>query len=457
MAGIGFTLRRMLQEEGITGPMRALTYASIIAAGPWITSSASLALLGSWSALAQGSHDFEVFLSIVSYVYAFSLIGVGVIHMGASRYLADRLYEGNWETFAPAFAQLLAPLLLIQGAVALVFMSFTGLSFRVDVLAIMLYLAVNGTWLAMIFLTAAKDFRTIIVAFAVGFVLSVWGGIVGGNLWGLAGQLGGFAAGYVLTFFILVARIKLEFGLPTHKAEGLGEQLWRFWPLALTGVCYNAGVWVDKILFWYSADAGKQVAGPLHVAPLYDNAMFLAYATIVPALGMFLLRVETDFYDAYRAYFAAISAREGLPILRHVKREMAITLTRNLGLLLKVQGPITLAAVIFAPEAIKLLNLTWLSLFVFRFGALGSCLHIVVLMILILLLYLDFRIDAMLLSMVFVLANAAFTLVCFAGGLPFYGLGYALASVFTMGIGLLLLARALRDLEFHVFMRQPLT
>ena len=29
--------------------------------------------------------------------------------------------------------------------------------------------------------------------------------------------------------------------------------------------------------------------------------------------------------------------------------------------------------------------------------------------------------------------------------------------VFTLGVGLILLWRALRDLEFHVFMRQPLT
>jgi uncharacterized membrane protein len=457
VAGIGFTLRRMLQEEGYSGPVRALTYAAIIAAGPWITSSGALALLSNFSAMPQDGHEFKVFLAIVSYVYAFSLVGVGVMHMGASRYLADRLYEGHWEYFAPAFAQLLAPLMLVQGAIGLVFMLMTGLPLSVVVVSVMLYLAVNGTWVAMIFLTAAKDFRTIVVAFVAGFVLSVWGGIVGGAHWGLPGQLGGFTAGYVLTFFVLVGRIKWEFGLPVRLADGLGKELRRFWPLAVTGWSYNLAIWVDKIMFWYNPEAGEKVAGPLHVAPIYDNAMFLAYVTIVPALGMFLLRVETDFYDAYRAYFSSISAHDGLGALRAAKREMGITLVRNLGLLLKVQAPVTLAAIVFAPELINSLHLTWLAVFVFRFGAIGSMLHVAHLMILILLLYLDFRLEAMFLGLVFLAANWFFTLLSFAGGLPFYGLGYAFASAFTLGVGLVLLWRALRDLEFHVFMRQPLT
>jgi uncharacterized membrane protein len=377
--------------------------------------------------------------------------------MGASRYLADRLYEGHWEYFSPAFAQLLAPLMLLQGVVGLAFMLLTHLPTPVVVMAVMLYLAVNGTWVAMIFLTAAKDFRTIVAAFVLGFLLSVWGGIVGGARWGLAGQLGGFTAGYVLTFFVLVARIKWEFGLPLRLADGLGPQLRRFWPLAVTGWSYNLAIWIDKIMFWYHPEAGEQIAGPLHVAPVYDNAMFLAYVTIVPALGMFLLRVETDFYDAYRAYFSAISAHDSLASLRAAKQEMGVTLVRNLGLLLKVQAPVTLAAIVFAPELINHLHLTWLAVFVFRFGAIGSMLHVAHLMILILLLYLDFRLDAMFLGLVFLASNWFFTLLSFAGGLPFWGLGYAFASAFTLGIGLVLLWRALRDLEFHVFMRQPLT
>lgn len=457
MAGIGFTLRRMLQTGGFSGPLRAIAYAMIISAGPWLTSSATLALLGVFSALPEGSPAQMVFLAIVSYCFAFSLIGVGACQMVASRYLADRLYQGDDTTFAPAFARVAAPLFLLQAVLAGAFLAACPLTPPVRLAALLLYLAVSGTWLAMVYLSAAKDYRTIVLAFVGGFVVSVAAGLGLGHLAGLTGQLVGFTAGYVGVLGVLLWRLRREFGLPLTEAVGLLGYFRRYWQLVVIGLAYNTGIWIDKILFWYHPASGVQVAGPLFVAPIYDNAMFMAYLTIVPALGMFLLRVETDFYDAYRAYFAAIAAHERLGELNRVKAEMAAALWRNLALVLKVQAPITLGAILFAPEIIAGLKLDWLSVFVFRFGAIGALLHVLHLMVLILLLYLDFRSDAMRLALVFLTSNLVFTLLAFGGGMPSYGAGYAFSCAVTLFYGLHLLGRAFEQLEYHVFMRQPLT
>ncbi|HEY9724778.1 MAG TPA: exopolysaccharide Pel transporter PelG [Oscillatoriaceae cyanobacterium] len=457
MAGIGFTLRRMLQQDGFSGPLKALTYAMVIAAGPWIASSTALEVLGALSPLHQGSQRYDIFLAIVSYVFAFSLIVIGFFQMVANRYLADRLFEGRWDFVSPAFAELSAPIFVVQALLAVAFLSFVPLDVPTKAMALLLYLAITGTWLAMIFLSAAKDYRWIVLAFFAGFFISVGGGVYGAFRSGLSGQLAGFTAGYLLTFFLLLYRLKREFGLPGLHPEAFWQYHKRFWPLAVTGLAYNLGIWIDKILFWYNRDAGRQVLGALHVSPLYDNAMFLAYLTIVPALGMFLLRVETDFYDTYRAYFAAIAAHERLETLLHAKREMARTLWRNLVLVLKVQAPITAFAIFFAPEIVMGLHLNWLSLFVFRYGALGAMLHVLHLMVLILLLYLEYRMEAMFLALVFFVSNTAFTLLAFAGGMPDYGIGYCASCGLTLLVGLQLLANAFRDLEYHVFMRLPLS
>jgi uncharacterized membrane protein len=457
MAGIGFTLRRMLQEGGFAGPLKALSYAMVISAGPWLASSATLAILGAQSSLPEGSHDHKVFLAIVSYIFAFSLIAVGAVHMVASRYLADRLYEDRWEAFAPAFSRLAAPLLGAQALIAAGFLYFVPLGFFEKLAALIGYLAVTGTWLSMVFLSAAKDYRAIVSAFVGGFALSVIGGILGSRFYGLAGQLIGFTSGFWLVFLILLGRVRHEFGLPQAEAEGLGDYFKRFWPLAVTGLAYNVGIWIDKILFWFHPEAGEQVCGPLHVAPVYDNAMFMAYLTIIPAMGMFLLRVETDFYDAYRGYFAAIAAHARLADLARLKAEMATTLWRNLILVLKVQAPLTIGAILFAPEVMGGLKLQWLSIFVFRFGALGSILHVLHLMVLILLLYLEFRMEAMAVALTFALSNTLLTLLSFAGGPGVYGVGYAASCALTLFAGLALLARSFEKLEYHVFMRQPLT
>jgi len=202
---------------------------------------------------------------------------------------------------------------------------------------------------------------------------------------------------------------------------------------------------------------GEQVLGALYVAPTYDNAMFLSYLTIMPAMGLFLLRIETDFYDTYRSYFASIAAHARLAEIRLAKAEMVATLKRNLILLLKVQAPITAGAILFAPELFRGLGLDWASIFVFRFGALGALLHVAHLMVMILLMYLDFRTDAMWLAIVFLLSNALFTLLVFPLGPAYLGMGYAFACGLTLIFGAHLLARAVDDMEYHVFMRQPLT
>jgi uncharacterized membrane protein len=182
----------------------------------------------------------------------------------------------------------------------------------------------------------------------------------------------------------------------------------------------------------------------------------LAYLTIVPALGMFTLRLETDFYDTYRAYFSAISAHERLDDLLRAKREMARTLWNNVILIFKVQAPITAFAILFAPEIVRSLHLDWFSLFVFRYGALGALLHVLHLTIMVLLLYLEYRLEALLLALTFFGSNAVLTLLAFSGGVPFYGMGYAASCGVTLLVGFQLLANAFRDLEFHIFMRLPL-
>ncbi|MBC7541847.1 MAG: exopolysaccharide Pel transporter PelG [Candidatus Sericytochromatia bacterium] len=457
MAGIGFTLRRMLHTEGLGGPMRAFGYAAVVSSGPWISSSVALAVLGYLSIFSSATADNRIFLALVSYAFAFSLIGVGVCQMVASRYLADRLYLGDTSALAPAYAQLLVPLLLVQVVVAGVFLHFVPLPPFAAIAATTLYALLNGTWLVMIFLSAAHDFRSITLAFAFGLAVSVVAGLFGETVGGLAGKLAGFTLGYLVTYLWLLSRLDREFGMPTEASPHLWAYFRDYWQLALTGFAYNLGIWIDKILFWYQPGPGETVSGLLRAAPVYDNAMFLAYLGIVPALALFLLKVETDFYDQYRGYFSAIADRDSLQGILAVKARIGDVLRQSLGLLLKVQGLLTLGLVIFTPELSEWLQVSWLSVFVFRAGVLGSFFHVLHLITLILLQYFDFRKEACLVALTFLVTNGLFTWLSFSGGLPAYGFGYAASSAVTLLIGLWLLDRSLNDLEFHIFMKQPLS
>ncbi len=456
MAGIGFTLRRMLNEGGILGPLKAFHYAVIITSGPWLISSLSLAVLSIYGALGAESHEFEIFLALVGYALAASLINVGTIHQVASRYLADRLYENQPEFFAPAFSMLLAGLLLVQTVLAVLFFTQVPLPLAVLVASLIMLLAISGTWLAMTFLSAAKDYRAIAWAFVGGGLVAIVASINGGQHFGLTGQILGFTCGYLFCFATLVVRITIEFGLPLVRPRHLQTALVRFWPLIVIGFAYNLGVWIDKILCWYHPNTRKVVVGALHVAPIYDNAMYLAYLSIIPALALFLVRVETDFYDTYRTYFSILLGRGTLNEIEAARIRMRDTLWRNTALILKVQIPLSALLILGAPAIFHALNLNWASIFVFRFGCLGALFHALHLMILIVLLYLEYRIEALSLALVFVTTNAAFTWLAFDWGNAYLGIGYTIACGITLVVGAVMLSSALDELDFHVFVRQPL-
>ena len=75
------------------------------------------------------------------------------------------------------------------------------------------------------------------------------------------------------------------------------------------GLLYNLAIWIDKIVFWFAADTGMNVIGPLRASVIYDMPVFLAYLSIIPGMAVFLVRFETDFVEWYDKFYNAV--REG--------------------------------------------------------------------------------------------------------------------------------------------------
>ena len=78
--------------------------------------------------------------------------------------------------------------------------------------------------------------------------------------------------------------------------------------LSATGLLYNLGIWIDKLIFWFTPSTSEPVLGPLRASIIYDLPIFLAYLSIVPGMAVFLVRVETDFAEAVRRASSTRSA-----------------------------------------------------------------------------------------------------------------------------------------------------
>ncbi|SRR5579884_1471961 len=455
MAGIGFELRRAVHEASYLNAIRGYLYAAVISSGPWLLAILTLSLLGVVSLGFMPQESRDLFAATTTHAFAISLITVGLVQMLVTRYLADRLYVNDLTAVAPTYVSVLVLSSLLQCMLMHLLLARTALPWDYRLPAVALYVAISGTWLSMIFLNAARDFVSIVLAFAIGFAVSFAGAIVLGPRFGPSGHLTGFAAGQVLTLALLAMRVLVEFPADGSFTLAAFAYLRRFPSLLAIGVLYNLAFWADKIVFWFSHE-GVDVGSYLRVFPLYDTSFFLASLTIVPALALFIVRIETAFYEHYRAFYAAIANRRGWRDIAAAKEGMLKALPGTYLTLFKIQGAFALLTIGLTPTIMGALRVPPSYWYIFRVAVLAISVQVFLLVTVLLLLYLDLRGSVLIVSSLFLAANVVLTLLTLHLGFPYYGYGFLYASVIALVVALVLLDNRMRNLEYLTFTRQPL-
>ena len=456
MAGIGFELRRAIHEASYAGTVRGYLYAAVISSGPWLLSVIALSLLGVFSATFLPQEATTLFASTVTHTFALSLITTGIFQMVVTRYLADQMYLNMTESIAPTFVAVLALSSAAQFLVMNLLLASTELPLEYRIPAAALYVAVSGTWVAMVFLSAAHDYVSIVVAFAVGYVISFALAVSLGSRFGLSAYLAGFAAGQVAMLGLLVSRVLAEFS-PARSISLDFAGHFRLYPaLVGIGVAYNLALWIDKFAFWFSAE-GIDVGSFMNVYPAYDTSFFVASLAIVPALAVFTVNLETDFYTYYKGFYAAILEQRSLHDLLAAKEGMVRSIRDSYLTLLKLQAAVALlGTTLFTPALMRAVNIPPSEWHIFRLMVLAMSVQVFLLFTTLVLLYLDLRGSVLITVSVFLATNLGFTLLTIFGGHEFYGYGFLGSTIVGTAVSLALLRNRLRNLEYLTFTRQPI-
>ncbi len=455
MAGIGFHLRKILGSGSYRSVLEAYLYAGLISSGPWLLSVVGLGIISLLGELLIGHGELQVFRAMVIYAYAGSLVLTGPFQLGTTRYIADRLFVGDMGALRPCFHWVGALTLVVSGLAAGVFMAFSTLGVCAAVGGVMLFQMVCLTWICMIFLSAAKDYMAIVRAFALGYAFGVVGALCGADRFGLAGMIWGFACGQALLVWLMAVRIRVEF--PSAREQESAVMLhWRELPLLLViGFSFNLGVWIDKFIFWYGP-MGERIAGVFFTCPHYDTCMFLGYLSIIPAMALFLIRVETGFYKHYAAYYETITHGGSLERIEIFKHEMVQALRLSIGRLLKIQGTFSLCCIVAAPALITALGLNLDQTMLLRTSLLAAFLQALLLILTIILLYFDWQVAVCGLALLFLVCNAVFSGISLFLDPRMHGFGYLLACLVTLVAGINVLDRRIADLEYDTFTREPI-
>src|SRR5262245_12559799 len=159
MAGIGFELRRMIdQREGLFARARAYVCAGLISAGPWLMTIFTLSIISLSGRAFGGDQGYETFRALVTFCYAFSLILVGLGQMAMTRRVADFLYTRQYPKVLSAFSASLITVASVSLVIGCIFTARAGFGLSISCLAVILFAVIGMTWVALIFLSIVREF-----------------------------------------------------------------------------------------------------------------------------------------------------------------------------------------------------------------------------------------------------------------------------------------------------------
>jgi len=313
---------------------------------------------------------------------------------------------------------------------------------------------VDMIWLSMIFLSAIKDYNSIVYAFAGGSLLSIIAGFRLGRYLGTEGYVMGYLLGQALTFFWLLARLLKEFPASELWDWGLMGYFRKYWDLMCIGFIFNLAIWVDKFVFWM-APGSRMIVPWFRTNDLYEAPVFFSYITIVPTLAMFLINIETRFYEHYVEYYGKIMGKWDMRSILEEKDKMIEALKESMRDVFAIQGAITVLCLIFAQELAKAAGLNPLQVPLFRIALVGSLLQVLLALNIIVLFYFDLRRSVLVVSSVFLISNGGLSYLTTRMGFQFYGYGYMYACLISLVLAFCILQGKMRDLEYITFAGQP--
>jgi uncharacterized membrane protein len=466
MAGIGFKLRRLADDETLAGFIKGYVGAAAVCAGPWILTIVSLCLadfvanrfgveLNPKTQLIEPFSGSPLFHAIVTYCYAVSLCLTGGLQNVVTRYLSDRLYKDDDTYHLPCF---LGCLLILHPVTALVgaFVFATiqaGLALKV--VSVLLLVVVADIWLAMIFLGAVRAYIPIVNAYVVGTLASL-AAVAYLAPYGDLGLVSGFLIGQACVLLAMVRILMREFSCAQRSVDFGFLPYFRTHPfLHLSGTFLYVGVW-SGVLYYWNTPYAFDVSG-LRVYPMHDISYFWGLLTTIPAMTFFFVRTETEFYDGYRDFFGGITeGKARYSDLSQKKAEMRECLTRGAGDLVKVQGWITFAVLFFTPELLEPFHMKpeWAS--ALRMGALGAFFLCHSQFTVMILYYYEAYLDAFLSCFLMFAINLALCHLTLSWGESWHGIGLVVGSLVAIGFAVWRLSIRLEALEYYTFMFQPM-
>lgn len=381
MAGIGFELKKIYGRKTLVSNLWGTLYATMLTVGPSILSAMLMLVLN--SLLNQSGLtvlEGRFFIASTTYAFLTSLLVSVFFSTPVSRYIADCIYLGKESDIFPSAFGVLSLTTAISGIVMLLLCA--GIYYHGQGSVPMSYLIcyyflgvlVTDAYSLMTYASALKHYKMLTFSFIVGLLLAVVVYFLCVRWLGIHKVIGACIA-LDCCFFVVVSALVFQcakaFGAPRGRYFAFLSYFRQYPKLAIGGFTYMLGLYCPTIIYWFLSDIGEQVS-IFRTAPSFDMAMFLAFVVNVPSMVIFVVKVETAFYEKFILYISALN-NGTLHMLRKERSVMTRAILQELFFVYEVQLIITVVLVCLVSVFFPFLNASLHMLHMFVMLSLGVC------------------------------------------------------------------------------------
>ena len=330
MAGIGFELRKVYNKGGFFSKQKAYGYAGVAYVGPMllgillILAVVILSVLGRLSNTAR-----DHLLGLISYSILASLAITNLFSMIVTRYVADMLYEKKFEKILSSYFSSGAIMLGMGFVTYGIFLFISGIPLLEILLNLILFSELCMIWNAVNYLTAVKDYRSILKTFAIAILITV---VIGLTTLVLAIPYGLLFSVCTSYGFILVQMIRILYRhFPKNYTTNFEFFVWfdKYLELFKVGIYMFIGLFAHIVINWFGP-LSKGIGGLFHTAPVYDVPAMLAYLVTLVSTVNFVVSVEVKFYPKFREYYHMYDGVGSVKKINQAEIEMMNTLRNEL-------------------------------------------------------------------------------------------------------------------------------
>jgi polysaccharide biosynthesis protein PelG len=448
VAGIGFELEKLFEKDTYTAEFSAYMAAGLILAGSWVFSVLAIIVITIYSTAELTARNQSLLLVITTYSYAGAMLVTSLLSIPVTRFIADRLYLGEADAFGPSYAAYCLVHWIAAVLIGAVFYGLNPLSGTLKLLGMLLLVACTQVWLSANFIGLLRAYAFVAFSFLIGYGLATAAAVFLGRAYGLEGYLAGFTLGMSVLALLLTGHLQLEFAYPRATNFGFLALVLQRPALALIGLFLALGTWIDKLVFWVSESHAHAVTPYLRFYPPYDMSFFLGYVTVIPAYAHFLLRIETSFARHVRHIYSSLVSREPYDRIETGKIRLVETMNGDFLGLLKVQAPLSLLVVYFAPNILEWLRLPSHQSHIFQFSTMAALAVVLVQVQVLYLIYFDLAGAALIPAGVYFVANFLCTWITVQLGYWSYGLGHLVGALMAATAGVWVVNRSVPQLDY---------